>query len=65
VAISHSGGIASWYAYLDQVLVERGQSVSKGQLIGTVGRSGAAPRPELAFRLYQDDRPVNPERLLP
>jgi len=65
VAVAHDGGYVSWYAHLDTVLVRRGQRVRKGHAIGTVGASGAAPEPQLAFRLYHNDRPVDPESVLP
>jgi murein DD-endopeptidase MepM/ murein hydrolase activator NlpD len=64
VAISHPGGMASWYAQLDRILVEKGAQVSKGQPIGTVG-TGADGRAGIEFRLFRDDRPVNPADYLP
>ncbi|KPK65795.1 MAG: hypothetical protein AMK73_01900 [Planctomycetes bacterium SM23_32] len=65
VAVSHPGGVVSWYGQLDQVLVRKWRKVSQGDPIGTVGSSGAATRPELAFRMFRNDRFINPEDLLP
>jgi murein DD-endopeptidase MepM/ murein hydrolase activator NlpD len=65
VAISHDRGYVSWYGHLDKVLVRKGQSVRKGYAIGTVGASGAAASPQLAFRLYRSDRPIDPMDELP
>jgi len=65
VAVSHAGGMVSWYAHLDQIDVEKGANVGKGEPLGTVGSSGAAEGPELAFRLFRNDRPVDPEDYLP
>ncbi|MHC5035414.1 MAG: peptidoglycan DD-metalloendopeptidase family protein [Planctomycetota bacterium] len=65
VAVEHSAGMVSWYAQLDRILVEKGSNVRKGDAIGTVGRTGAATRTELAFRLYRNERPVDPEDYLP
>ncbi len=65
VVLEHTGGWVSWYAQLGRVLVDSGARVAQGQPIGTVGSSGAAQRAELAFRLYRDERPVNPEAHLP
>ena len=65
VAIAHRDHVVSWYAQLDRVLVRSGARVSKAQAIGTVGASGAVRRPELAFRLYRNERPVDPLKLLP
>ena len=64
VAISHAGGMVSWYAQLGRILVEEGTRVKKGQAIGTVG-VGADGRPGIAFRLFREDRPVDPEDYLP
>ena len=64
VAIAHSDDMTSWYAQLDQVMVKKGQQVAKGEPLGTVG-AGPAGRNELAFRLYRNERPVNPEDYLP
>jgi murein DD-endopeptidase MepM/ murein hydrolase activator NlpD len=65
VAISHSGAMVSWYGQLDRILVEKGRNVKKGDPIGTLGATGAAARPELAFRLYRNERPLDPEDYLP
>ncbi len=65
ISIRHAGDVVSWYGYLDRVLVEGGQKVSKGERIGTVGSSGAAPRPELALRFFRAERPVDPLDYLP
>ncbi len=64
-AIAHAGDWVSWYAYLGSVLVSRGQKVAKGDPIGTVGSTGAADLPQLAFRLFRNERLVDPEQRLP
>ncbi len=65
VSIEHAGDMTSWYAHLARVLVKEGERVRKGEAIGTVGRTGQAPEPMLAFRLYHDNRPVDPLNYLP
>jgi murein DD-endopeptidase MepM/ murein hydrolase activator NlpD len=65
LAVVHSGGYVSWYGHLDTILVRKGQRVRKGHAIATVGASGAAPEPQLAFRLYRNDRPIDPMEQLP
>src|SRR3546814_6944785 len=37
--VRHAGGWITAYAHLDRMLVKKGQQVSRGQAIGTVGRS--------------------------
>jgi murein DD-endopeptidase MepM/ murein hydrolase activator NlpD len=65
VAIRHAGDAVSWYAHLRDVDVEKGQRVGKGEAIGTIGSSGAAASAGLAFRLFRNDRLVDPEDHLP
>lgn len=73
VAIAHAGGLVSWYARIDGIRVREGQRVSKGQPIGALGRTGTGPArrsfsedgPVLAFRLYSNERPIDPEDYLP
>jgi len=65
VTVSHAGGMTSWYGHLANILVREGARVSKGEAIATLGATGEAPAPMLAFRLYHNERPVNPLGNLP
>jgi len=65
VAVRHSDGFVSWYGLLGSITVREGQTVSKGQKIGTVGPEGAAGSAQVAFRLYHNERPDDPLRYLP
>jgi len=65
VIIAHAGGLVTWYAHLDGILVHPGQKVTKGQALGTVGCTGAADRPQLAFRMFRNARPIDPLKHLP
>ena len=64
VAVRHYDGWVSWYGQLGQVSVDEGQSVGGGAEIGTIG-SGGQEQTELAFRLFRDERPVDPLKFLP
>jgi murein DD-endopeptidase MepM/ murein hydrolase activator NlpD len=65
VAVSHAGGVVSWYGQLDRILVRKWQKVAQGEPIGTVGQSGAVTRPELALRMFRNARFVDPQQHLP
>ena len=65
VAVSHDSGFVSWYAQLDRIITEKGKRVTKGEPIGTVGSTGRGDQPQLAFRIFRNERPVDPEDYLP
>jgi peptidoglycan LD-endopeptidase LytH len=61
------GTYTYYYAHLDRLHVRRGQRVSAGERIGTVGNTGnaRAARPHLHFSIYLPGRvPVDPAPLL-
>jgi murein DD-endopeptidase MepM/ murein hydrolase activator NlpD len=55
-------GWAEYYAHLNEQKVKRGQKVTKGQVIGTVGNTGNAKLtpPHLHFGIYTTRGAVNP-----
>ena len=63
VRIAHSRGYETYYLHLSRVLVRNGQAVHQGQRIGLVGATGLATGPHLDFRVRQNGRFVNFERL--
>lgn len=52
--VQHGGGAYSMYASLQEIHVQRGTRVTKGQVIGTVGQSD----PDLPPRLHFEIRPT-------
>lgn len=60
IRITHAGGIETVYAHLKEVLAEDGASVISGEIIGTVGQTGNATGPCLAFSVYVDGAATNP-----
>jgi peptidoglycan DL-endopeptidase CwlO len=54
VIIDHGGGLTSLYGHLSTVLVETGDVVLAGEVIGTVGSSGNATGPHLHFEIRRD-----------
>jgi murein DD-endopeptidase MepM/ murein hydrolase activator NlpD len=58
--IDHGRGEATVYAHCERILVAQGQSVSRGQVIARVGRTGRATGPHLHFEVRQHAQPQNP-----
>ncbi|MDT8757652.1 M23 family metallopeptidase [Sphingomonas psychrotolerans] len=60
VIVKHGNATTTVYGHAGQLLVQRGQSVKKGQMIALSGNSGFADRPELHFEIRQGRTPVDP-----
>lgn len=60
VLVKHSNGFVSAYAHASEVLVQRGDSILRGQTIAKVGATGNVSRPQLHFEIRNGNRPVDP-----
>ena len=58
--LEHAGGLMSVYAHAAALLVEVGEEVKRGQLLGKVGDTGSLRGPFLYFELRKDGKPVDP-----
>jgi hypothetical protein len=64
VLIKHGASLKSFYAHLDQVIVEEGQKVTRGQEIATVGLTGLALSPHLYFEIRGYGTPIDPIKFM-
>ncbi len=64
VIMRHGSGWTSVYGHAGRLLVTRGQTVKRGQVIALSGDTGFADRPELHFELRKNRAPVDPVGLL-
>lgn len=60
ILIRHANNWVTAYAHNDQLLVKRGDTVRRGQIIGKAGQSGNVSQPQLHFELRKGSKPVNP-----
>ncbi|MDI6733489.1 MAG: M23 family metallopeptidase [Planctomycetota bacterium] len=65
VTVKHPDGFLSFYAYNSEILVKVDDVVKQGDVIAKAGSTGRATQPQLFFRLFKDDTPVNPSNYLP
>ena len=64
IIVDHGLGLSSSFLHLSRVLVEVGQTVKQGDLIGEVGASGRATGPHLDWRMNWRDARIDPQRLV-
>lgn len=64
VKIKHADGSRTLYAHLTSFSVKKGDTVERGQRIGSLGSTGNSSGPHLHFEVNRDGKPVNPELFL-
>jgi murein DD-endopeptidase MepM/ murein hydrolase activator NlpD len=65
LVIDHGNGFQTLYAHLSTILVEVGQSVAKGERIGSTGDTGNTTGPHLHFEIRYNGVQRNPFNYLP
>jgi len=63
VLLDHGQGLISMYLHVNDILVEPGQRVVRGDKIATVGSKGRSTGPHLCWRLKWRNRNLDPELL--
>lgn len=65
ILIDHGGGIKSDFMHLSNLAVKAGDKVSRGQIIGYSGSTGAGiSAPHLHFEIWVHDTPVDPLKFI-
>lgn len=65
VKIRHNSVYTTVYMHLNKFAkgLKNGDMVKQGQQIGTVGRTGLATGPHLDFRVYKNNKPIDPLKI--
>jgi murein DD-endopeptidase MepM/ murein hydrolase activator NlpD len=64
VILRHVDSLSSVYAHLSKIKVKKGDFVSRGFVLGTVGNTGHSTAPHLHFEIRNDQTPVDPLQFL-
>jgi murein DD-endopeptidase MepM/ murein hydrolase activator NlpD len=62
IEIDHGNGLVTRYGHNKKNLVEAGNVVKKGEVIGLVGSTGRSTAPHVHLEVLQDGRVVNPRQ---
>jgi len=64
VLIRHSNGFVSAYAHASELMVKRGDTIKRGQVIAHAGQTGNVTSPQLHFEIRKGSTPVDPTQYL-
>jgi murein DD-endopeptidase MepM/ murein hydrolase activator NlpD len=64
VLVRHSNGYVTAYAHASELLVKRGDTIKRGQVIAKSGQSGEVGSPQLHFEIRKGSSPVDPLQFL-
>jgi murein DD-endopeptidase MepM/ murein hydrolase activator NlpD len=64
VVVDHGGAIQSMYFHLDKILVQQGEKVIKGQVVGLLGATGRSTGPHLHFGIRINGARIDPMQFM-
>ena len=64
VLVRHSNGYVTAYAHASELMVKRGDTIKRGQIIAKSGQSGEVGSPQLHFEIRKGSSPVDPLQFL-
>jgi murein DD-endopeptidase MepM/ murein hydrolase activator NlpD len=64
VLVKHANGYVTAYAHASELLVKRGDTIKRGQVIAKSGQTGEVGSPQLHFEIRKGTAPVDPLQFL-
>lgn len=64
VLVRHHNGYVTAYAHASELLVNRGDKISRGQIIARAGATGSVSQPQLHFELRKGQKAIDPRPYL-
>ncbi|MBN8544417.1 MAG: peptidoglycan DD-metalloendopeptidase family protein [Alphaproteobacteria bacterium] len=64
IDVEHGFGFSSRYGHLSKILVQKGQFVKKGQVIGIQGSTGRSTGQHVHYEVRYNNKPLNPKNFL-
>ena len=60
IEIDHGNGFVTCYGHLSKRVVKKGESIERGQYIGTVGNTGRSTAPHLHYEIRYNNKNLDP-----
>ncbi|WP_099290845.1 M23 family metallopeptidase [Butyricimonas sp. Marseille-P3923] len=60
VIIDHGFSYQTMYAHMEKIVVKKGQTVKRGDVIGYLGNTGLSTGPHLHYEVRKNEKPVDP-----
>ena len=64
VLVRHPNGYVSAYAHASEILVKRGDTIKRGQVLANAGQTGNVTSPQVHFEIRKGSTPVDPSKYL-
>lgn len=64
VIIRHGGGYETLFGHLSKISCKRGDTISRGDVVGLLGNTGRSTGPHLHYEIHRQGRPVDPKKYL-
>ena len=64
IRLTHPDGFETMYGHASRLLVQRGDSVTAGEVIALSGSTGRSTAPHLHFEIRRDGRSIDPQTLV-